>query len=79
MYRFHPSVKWRSGYPDRQQIVSQIKHLWERYGLQEKTKFSTRVTSVTREKHGRWIINDTLNEVYDGVIVAIGTCGDVGC
>lgn len=41
MYRFHPSVKWTGGYPDRQQIVSQITQLWKRYDLQERTKFNT--------------------------------------
>lgn len=44
----------------------------------------TRVTSVTRHEsatdpekggHGRWIINDNRGEVYDGLVVATGTCG----
>ena len=38
MYRFHPSIKWNSGYPDRKAIVGEIEKLWQRYGLQEKTK-----------------------------------------
>lgn len=77
MYRFHPSVKWSEGYPNRQQIVSQITQLWKRYGLQEHTKFNTRVTSVTQDRQGRWIINDPSNGRFEGVIPAIGTCGDV--
>ncbi len=77
MYRFHPSVKWSEGYPDRQQIVSQITQLWKRYGLQERTKFNTRVTSVTQDSQGRWIINDPSNGRFEGVIPAIGSCGDV--
>ena len=76
MYRFHPSVKWGQGYPDRQQIVSQITQLWKRYGLQERTKFNTRVTKVYQDKQGRWIINDPSNGRFDGVIPAIGSCGD---
>ena len=76
MYRFHPSVKWGSGYPDRQQIVSQITELWKRYGLQDKTKFNTRITSVTKDKQGRWILNDPSNGRFDGVMAAIGSCGD---
>ena len=76
MYRFHPSVKWGSGYPDRQQIVSQITQLWKRYGLQERTKFNTKVTSVFQDKQSRWIINDPSNGRFDGVIPAIGSCGD---
>ena len=76
MYRFHPSVKWSRGYPDRQQIVSQITQLWKRYGLQERTKFNTKVTSVFQDKQNRWIINDPSNGRFDGVIPAIGSCGD---
>ena len=76
MYRFHPSVKWTEGYPDRQQIVSQITQLWKRYGLQERTKFNTRVTSVEQIRGERWIINGNQDDVYDGIIAAIGSCGD---
>ena len=76
MYRFHPSVKWGSGYPDKHQIVSQITQLWKRYGLEGKTRFNTRVTSVKKDQQGRWIINDPSNGRFDGVIAAIGSCGD---
>jgi hypothetical protein len=76
MYRFHPSVKWKKGYPDRQQIVSQITDLWERYGLESKTSFDTHVYRVYRDAQGRWIINDPSHGRFDGVIAAIGTCGD---
>lgn len=76
MYRFHPSVHWSAGYPDRQQIVSQITQLWKRYGLQEHTKFNTPVTSVTQDRHGLWIINDPSNGRFDGVMAAVGSCGD---
>ncbi|MCJ1453298.1 hypothetical protein MMC28_003644 [Mycoblastus sanguinarius] len=76
MYRFHPSVRWSEGYPDRQQIVSQITQLWKRYGLQERTKFNTRVNSVTQDDQGRWIINDPSNGRFDGVVAAVGSCGD---
>ncbi|KAI4250873.1 MAG: hypothetical protein LQ352_005199 [Teloschistes flavicans] len=77
MYRFHPSVKWTAGYPDRQQIVSQITQLWKRYGLQERTKFNTQVHSVRQDKYGRWIINnDPSFGHFDGVLAAVGTCGD---
>lgn len=76
MYRFHPSVQWNRGYPDRKQIVSQITQLWKRYALDERTKFNTRVTSVTQDKQGRWIINDPSNGRFDGVMAAVGTCGE---
>ena len=76
MYRFHPSIRWKKGYPDRQQIVSQITELWERYGLEDKTSFNTPVDKIYQDAHGRWVINDTSNGRFDGVIAAIGTCGD---
>ncbi|KAK3390157.1 hypothetical protein B0H63DRAFT_538313 [Podospora didyma] len=75
MYRFHPSVKWDSGYPNCQQIVSQVRQLWERYDLNLKTKFNTNVDKVYQDDRGRWIINNTANGHFEGVIAAIGTCG----
>jgi hypothetical protein len=75
MYRFHPSVQWRGGYPDRHQIVSQITELWKRYSLQERTTFNTKVEKVYQDSNGRWIINDRSHGHFDGVIPAIGTCG----
>jgi hypothetical protein len=76
MYRFHPSVQWKGGYPNRQQIVSQITQLWERYGLESKTKFETRVEKVYQDDDGRWIINDPSEGLFEGVIAAVGTCGE---
>lgn len=76
MYRFHPSVKWTGGYPNRQQIVSQITELWKRYGLESKTTFDTRVEKVYQDSKGRWIINDESNGRFEGIIAAVGTCGD---
>lgn len=76
MYRFHPSVKWDRGYPDRQQILSQVRQLWETYGLQDKTKFNTKVEKVYKDDKGRWIVNDPANGYFAGVIAAVGTCGD---
>lgn len=76
LYRFHPSVKWRKGYPDRQQIISEITELWHRYGLENKTKFSIPVIKVYKNERGRWIINHPSNGEFDGVIAAVGTCGD---
>lgn len=75
MYRFHPSVKWDGGYPKQNQIVDQVRQLWQRYGLEERTKFNTRVEKIYKDKQGRWIINDPSNGRFDGIIPAIGTCG----
>ena len=76
MYRFHPSVQWQKGYPNRKQIVDQVKQLWHRYGLEDKTKFDIKVNKVYQDDRSRWIINDTSNGHFDGLVCAIGTCGD---
>lgn len=76
MYRFHPSVKWTSGYPNRQQIVSAIMQIWKKYGLEQKTKFDTRVEKVYKDPQGRWIINNESNGRFDGILACVGTCGD---
>lgn len=77
MYRFHPSVKWERGYPDRQQILSQVRNLWHRYGLDSRTQFDTKISRVEQDAHGRWILNDqpSLGR-FDGIVSAIGTCGE---
>ncbi|RSM13079.1 hypothetical protein CEP52_002025 [Fusarium oligoseptatum] len=76
MYRFHPSVQWNRGYPDRQQILSQVRQLWERYGLKERTRFNTKIENVYQDEHGKWIVNDPSLGRFGGVITAVGTCGD---
>lgn len=76
MYRFHPSVKWERGYPDRKQILGQVEQLWERYGLDTRTKFETPVETVYKDQGARWIVNNTANGRFEGIIAAVGTCGD---
>lgn len=76
MYRFHPSVKWERGYPDRQQIITQVKQLWKRYRLDSKTRFDFHVDKVYQDDKARWIINDTSNGRFEGLIAAVGTCGE---
>ena len=77
MYRFHPSVRFTGGYPNREQIVDQITKLWKRYGLEDKTTFNFKVTSTRKDSDGLWIINnDPSLGRFDGLLPAIGTCGD---
>jgi len=76
MYRFHPSVEWNKGYPDRKQILSQVEKLWQRYGLEKKTHFDTKVDRVYQNEQGRWVVNDESNGLFDGVMACVGTCGD---
>lgn len=74
--RFHPSVAWSNGYPNRQQIVQQLKLLWKRYHLQRKTRFNFKVNKTYQDEQGRWIINDPSNGRFEGLIAAVGTCGE---
>lgn len=76
MYRFFPTVFWSKGYPNRKEIVEQIERVWKTYHLEDKTTFEHKVTSVEEDDKGRWIINNNSDERYDGIIAAIGSCGD---
>ncbi|GAA5925067.1 flavin-containing monooxygenase [Sporobolomyces koalae] len=85
LYRFHPSIKWTKGFPQRDEIIAQIRGVWEKYDLEAKTRFSTRVNKVIRHEsstnprqhgHARWIINDGKEGVFDAIICAVGTCGE---
>jgi hypothetical protein len=77
MYRFFPNIQWTSGYPNRREILDNITGIWKEYGLEKKTKFHTKVEKVWQDKDERWIINDEQEHgKFDGIIAAIGTCGD---
>ncbi|EYE97229.1 flavin-containing monooxygenase [Aspergillus ruber CBS 135680] len=78
MYRFHPSVRYDTAYPTQQEIRDQIVGVWKRYGLQKRTVFDTKVTSVKQGKDGKWIINDNEKEYgrFDGILATVGVCGD---
>lgn len=56
--------------------MSQVRQLWKRYNLDEKTIFNFKAEKVYQDEKGRWIINDTSNGRFDGLIAAVGTCGD---
>ncbi|KZT31858.1 FAD/NAD(P)-binding domain-containing protein [Sistotremastrum suecicum HHB10207 ss-3] len=89
LYRFHPGVRWSSSFPKRDEILGEIRRLWKEYGLEDRTRLNTKVTSVKRHPsssdpkaggHARWTVNtenpDDAEEVFDAVIVAVGTCGE---
>lgn len=84
MYRPHPAVVWSLFFPKTPEILEQIEKVAHRYELMDKIRFNTPVTLVERHSsstdpkeggHGRWIINGDSNRVYDGIVVAVGTCG----
>lgn len=76
-YRFHPAVEWKSDYPNRQEILGQVNRLWNVYDLESRTTFGCKVTSTSQEEDGKWIVNNRDNGYFDGIVAAIGTCGDV--
>lgn len=85
LYRFHPLVHWTAWYPHRDQILENIRKIWDVYGLKKRTRFNTKVTKVERHPsstklegvkgQSRWVINGNQSEIFDGLVVTIGTCG----
>lgn len=73
-YHPHPSVHWTSEYPSQAEIIEQIRELWLRFGLPERTRFHCTVQSVI-PTDGKWLINGGSDGLFDGIIAAIGTCG----
>ncbi|KAF3482604.1 flavin-containing monooxygenase [Arthroderma uncinatum] len=78
MFRFHPSIKWKDGYPKQQQIKDQIVNLWESYHLDDKTVFDSPVKSAQKNDQGKWVINgdEDSHGTFDGIVAAVGSCGD---
>lgn len=78
-YQPHPSIRWSCEYPTQEEITRQIRNLWLRSGLRERTTFHCPVRSLTRDGE-RWVVNDGADGHFDGVIAAVGTCGQArGC
>ncbi|KAL0066540.1 hypothetical protein AAF712_006342 [Marasmius tenuissimus] len=76
MFRFHPRVQWQSGYPSRQQILDAVEDLFKAYLLEDKTKFHTKIERVWQDKEGKWCLNSEGYGKFDGIIAAVGTCGE---
>ncbi|EFP76491.2 hypothetical protein PGT21_008109 [Puccinia graminis f. sp. tritici] len=81
MYRFHPSVKWSNQFPVRKgEILSELQRIWNSYRLNSRTRFNFTVQQVTRQQASedqpsKWTINNGAEGVFDGIVVAVGTCG----
>ena len=75
-YRFHPKVTWKSDYPNRSEILGQVDKLWKQYDLSERTTFNCPVDNIYKED-GKWVINDPSNGYFDGIVAAVGTCGEM--
>lgn len=87
LYRWHPATRWSHAYPKRPEILSEMQHVADRYGLRDRTRLGVRVTKVERAGdgrsgdpaefgHARWIVNGDKAEVYDAVVASVGTCGE---
>lgn len=77
MYRFHPSVRWSRGYPNKDEILTQVEHLWTQYGLERRTIFDMKVHTASQDAKGRWVINNDPDiGLFEGLIAAVGTCGE---
>lgn len=48
MYRWHPAVLWTKGYPKRDEILSNVRRIWEKYDLKQRTRFN--VSGQKREE-----------------------------
>ncbi|WAR62037.1 hypothetical protein PtB15_14B131 [Puccinia triticina] len=81
MYRFHPSVRWSNQFPVRKgEILSELQKIWNSYRLNSRTRFNFTVQQVTRQQASddqpsKWTINNGVDGVFDGIVVAVGTCG----
>ncbi|KAI0703404.1 hypothetical protein BC835DRAFT_1410684 [Cytidiella melzeri] len=90
LYRFHPSVIWKRGFPQRDEILgAEIHRIHDEYALDQRTRFNTPVTSIKRKEgsgkpsnsesdtaSSKWIVNDGEDGEFDAVIVTVGTCGE---
>ncbi|KNZ63929.1 uncharacterized protein VP01_1083g2 [Puccinia sorghi] len=68
-------------------ILSELQKIWNDHRLSSRTRFNVSgashdftVTHVTcqqdsKEKRSKWTINDGAGGVFDGLVVAVGTCG----
>jgi cation diffusion facilitator CzcD-associated flavoprotein CzcO len=75
-YKFHPAVEWNSLYPNRQEIIGQVKKLWDNYDLAKRSTFNCRVENTYKED-GKWYVNDHSFGGFDGLVAAVGTCGEM--
>ncbi|KAI6127182.1 hypothetical protein F5141DRAFT_378134 [Pisolithus sp. B1] len=90
LYRFHPAVRWKKAFPQRDEILGEIEKVWREYRLEERTRLNTPVKQVRRVKRvspddecqahvrspSQWYINAREDGPFDALIVAVGTSGE---
>jgi len=81
MYRFHPSVAFPNQFAVRKGVIlSELQKVWNNYRLSSRTHFNFKVTQVTcrqasEDGPSKWRINGGADGEFDGLVVAVGTCG----
>lgn len=75
MYGFNPCSPVDNRPVSRKQILQTIERLWQQHGLEARTRFNARIEEIIRVGD-KLILDHPRNGRFDGVIVAIGTCGD---
>ncbi|KAH9818647.1 hypothetical protein DFH28DRAFT_887652, partial [Melampsora americana] len=79
LYRFHPAVFWSEGFVGKSEICSEITRIWKMYHLPSRTRFNYTVSNIQRssrpDRKTEWIVDDGKDGIFDGLIVATGTCG----
>ncbi|KAJ3161828.1 hypothetical protein HDU86_006599 [Geranomyces michiganensis] len=77
-YRFHPSVRFTTAFPHRDEILGELHRVWTMYELEHRTRFGTAVAHIRHDTEtDTYYVNGNDSEPFDGVITAIGTCGDI--
>ncbi|KAI8908185.1 hypothetical protein DFJ77DRAFT_442702 [Powellomyces hirtus] len=77
-YRFNPMVRFTSSFPSRDEILHELHRVWTLYELESRTRFNTPVTSIDHDKvTNTYTVNGNAHEIFDGIISATGTCGDI--
>ncbi|KAJ3157221.1 hypothetical protein HDU89_002633 [Geranomyces variabilis] len=77
-YRFHPCVRFTTAFPHRDEILGELHRVWKLYELESRTRFNTAVEHIRHDPAtDTYYVNGNDNEAFDGVITAIGTCGDI--
>jgi cation diffusion facilitator CzcD-associated flavoprotein CzcO len=75
MMPFLPPGNYGVDNPNRDLILTRLARIWHDYSLDIRTKFDTVIQTVS-EEWGQWQINGGLMGGFNGVIVALGVCGE---
>ena len=80
-------MRTKADYPSHRELIAYFRDFARHFGLDQRFRFNTRVTALTREDDGRWMLRAEqrptpdaapieVTEHYDGVILANGTLAE---